>query len=187
MKSSTTTMGPSTSRSRSSHADGEHGRWFDQSVCVFWLGEQCYGVVSSLVGEVFVIEAYAPVPIAPPAVIGLFNLRGTPVALVDLAMVLELPAAGAVVCDPEEGTTATVLVLRLQRLLVGAHIRKMEVVVSGGRALYTPSEGGAEEHPVVAGFLELPERPDLTITLLDPEALVARLDRLRYLESEEAS
>ena len=70
---------------------------------------------------------------------------------------------------------------------VGVRIRKMEVVVASGRGLYTPPDGSADEHPVVAGFLELPERPELTITLLHPEALVARLDRLRYLEAEESA
>ncbi len=187
--SSTGTNGRSTRRgsSRGDGADDEVTRWFDHSVCVFWLGEQCYGVVSSLVGEVFVVEQYAPVPVAPPAVIGLFNLRGTPVALVDLALVLDLPGAGPIAAQPVEGATIVALVLRTGRMLVGAHIRKMEVVIPSGRALYVPPEGSAGEHPVVGGFLELPERPGLTITLLEPDALMARLNKLRYLEAEEAS
>lgn len=184
-----TTGGRSTRRGESHRdgADDEVTRWFDESVCVFWLGDHCYGVVSSLVGEVFVVESYAPVPVAPPAVIGLFNLRGTPVALVDLALVLELPGAGPVATQPAEGATIVALVLRTGRMLVGAHIRKMEVVIPSGRALYLPPESSTGEHPVVGGFLELPERPGLTITLLDPEALMVRLNKLRYLESEEAS
>ena len=195
MKTGATTNGASrstgtTARGRStkgsgSGGEGEVARWFDESVCAFWLGDHCYGVVSSLVGEVFLVEACAPVPLAPPAVLGLFNLRGTPVALIDLAMVLELSGAGAAGPEPEEGRGALALVLRTPRLLVGARIRKMEVVIASGRGLYTPPDGGADEHPVVAGFLELPDRPDLTITLLHPDALCARLDRLRYLEAEE--
>jgi hypothetical protein len=39
---------------------------------------------------------------------------------------------------------------------------------------------------VVAGFLELPDRPDLPITVLDSAALLARLDRLKYLDSSDA-
>jgi purine-binding chemotaxis protein CheW len=187
-RSTGTTAGGRSARggsSRGEGGDGEVARWFSESVCAFWLGEQCFGVVSSLVGEVFLVEACAPVPLAPPSVLGLFNLRGTPVALVDLAMVLDLPGAGE--AELAEGATALALVLRTTGLLVGVRIRKMEVVVANGRGLYTPPDGSADEHPVVAGFLELPDRPDLTITLLHPEALVARLDRLRYLEAEEAS
>jgi hypothetical protein len=36
---------------------------------------------------------------------------------------------------------------------------------------------------MVAGFLQMSERGGLTVTVLDPEALLARLDRLKYLES----
>lgn len=167
--------------------DGVDLRWFDRSACIFWLGNQCYGLQSSLVGEVFIVEGCLPVPIAPPPVIGLFNLRGAAVALVDLAQVLELSIApsapGAIDSRADRGLLA--LVLRTEGLTVGLHIRKMEVVVPAGRALYTPPDGGAGEHPVVAGFLELPERPELAITLLNPDELLAGLARLRYLNVEE--
>jgi len=94
-------------------------------VCVFWLGNQCYGLRSSLVGEVFMVEAYVPIPVAPPPVIGLFNLRGTPVALIDLAQVLELPAQPAAVDGPV-GRGLVALVLRTGAITVALHIRKME-------------------------------------------------------------
>jgi len=38
---------------------------------------------------------------------------------------------------------------------------------------------------VVDGFLELPARPELTVTLLDPDELLGRLGRLRYRDIEE--
>jgi chemotaxis signal transduction protein len=175
---------PRGSGGHSGSSDGEVARWFDQSVCAFWLGDHCYGLAASLVGEVFVVEACAPVPAAPPEVIGLFNLRGVPVALIDLSRVLTLPDSDGP--DPEVGTL-TALVLRTRGLLVGARIRKMEMVVPRGRGLYAPPQGTQGEHPMVAGFLELPERPELTITLLHPDALVAALNRLRYLDGDDAS
>lgn len=169
---------------RSSHGNSEITGWYEQSVCAFWLGEQCYGLAASLVGEVFVVESYMPVPAAPPAVIGLFNLRGTPVALVDLAMVLELPGLAT---SEAVNQTVMALVLRTDTLLVAIRIRKMEVVLPKGRGLYRPPQETGAEHAVVAGFLEMPERPDLTITLLQPEALLARLNQLKYLDSDEVS
>jgi purine-binding chemotaxis protein CheW len=172
-----------TTRGSSAHSSGGEGEvapWFEQSVCAFWLGEHCYGLTASLVGEVFVVEACAPVPVAPPEVIGLFNLRGVPVALIDLGKVLELPDG-----TETDATTMTALVLRTSTVIVGARIRKMEMVVPSGRGLYAPPQGTQSEHPMVAGFLELPERPDLTITLLHPEALAARLNRMRYLDSDD--
>src|SRR5215471_4894011 len=191
MKSSTNgTSQPSSGWKSGRPASGDDAgdvavlRWFDRSVCVFWLGNHCYGIVASLVGEVFMVESCAPVPIAPPSVIGVFNLRGTPVALVDLSSVLELPGAQPVT-EERAGANTMALVLRTGTLLVAAQIRKMEVVVPAGRALYSPPDQSAGEHPVVAGFLELPSRPDLTITLLDPEVLVSRLDQLRYRNIDE--
>ena len=183
--STTSTTNGTSRRPSTGAADGDDAnqRWFDESVCVFWLGSSCLGLAASLVGEVFNVEAYAPVPSALPAVLGLFNLRGTPVALIDLAMVLELSGAG--VSSETLRGTATALVIRTGSLTVGALIRKMEVVVLAGRGLYTPPGDAAGEHPVVAGFLELPDRPELTITLLDPDELVARLDRLKYRDSKD--
>jgi chemotaxis signal transduction protein len=172
-------------RSSSAHGgsggDGEVSRWMFESVCAFWLGDHCYGLTASLVGEVFVVEACAPVPVAPPEVLGLFNLRGVPVALIDLARVLELSGS-----DEAEAERMTALVLRTGAMTIGARIRKMEMVVPSGRGLYTPPQGSTGEHPMVAGFLDLPDRPELTITLLHPEAVLARISRLRYLDSEES-
>lgn len=159
-------------------------RWFDHSVCVFWLGGQCYGLESSLVGEVFMVETCVPVPVAPAPVMGLFNLRGTPVALVDLAQVLELPLGARPADDPSERNVLA-LVLRTGALTVGVHIRKMEVVVPAGRSIYNPPDPNSAEHPAVAGFLELPTRPELTITLLDASELLSRLARLRYRDRDE--
>lgn len=175
--------GPPTWRSPTAGDDPGVTPWFADSVCVFWLGPQAYAVQSALVGEVFLVDAWVPVPAAPAPVLGLFNLRGTPVALVDLAGALELPVTAATAADDEQARLA--LVLRTPAMTVGAHIRKMEMVVPAKRALYIAPDGAADEHPVVAGFLELPGRPELTITLLDPEELTARLMRLRYRNSEE--
>ena len=49
---------------------------------------------ADIVGEVVPVEALTPVPLAPPAILGLFNLRGTPVALVDLGGRSGCPTAG---------------------------------------------------------------------------------------------
>jgi len=152
------------------------------SLCAFWLGEQCYGLETALVGEVMTVDALAPVPMAPAPVRGLFNLRGTPVALLDLSRVLELPELMPVE-EPRPGKPLVALVLRTERLLVGLLIRRMEMVITRGRGSFSPPGVSAAEHPIVAGFLELSERGGLTVTVLDPDALLARLDRLKYLDS----
>jgi purine-binding chemotaxis protein CheW len=151
------------------------------SLCAFWLGEQCYGLETTMVGEVMTVDAVAPVPLAPAPVRGLFNLRGTPVALVDLSRVLELPDLMPVE-EPRPGRPLVALVLRTETMLVGLLIRRMEMVITRGRGTFSPPEATGAEHPVVAGFLELTDRGGLTVTVLDPDALLSRLDRLKYLD-----
>jgi chemotaxis signal transduction protein len=185
--SASITGGPSSlgTRRSGSGSGGVQVERFQQNLCAFWLGEHCYGLETALVGEVVTVDALTPVPLAPAPVRGLFNLRGVPVALVDLAQVLELPDT-AVVEEPKPGRPLVSLVLRTERLLLGLLIRRMEMVITRGRGTLAPPDAGPAEHPVVAGFLELPDRRDLTVTVLDSQELLARLDRLRYLEASEA-
>jgi purine-binding chemotaxis protein CheW len=53
-------------------------------------GEQ-YALAVDHVTEVVLLDALTPVPGAPPSVLGLCNLRGEVVSVVDLAAVLGLP------------------------------------------------------------------------------------------------
>src|SRR5437870_337405 len=143
-----------------------------RSICSFWLGSRCFGLDVGLVGEVVTVTGIAPVPMAPSSVRGLFNLRGMPVALVDLARVLEFSDQ----TNDDQGET-TALVLRTDGMIVGAVIDRMEAVIPGGRGTFTAADNSTE-HPVVRGFLELDDGAHRVITLLDPGAVVERLDRL---------
>src|SRR5207247_4051725 len=136
------------------------------------LGEHCYGLETALVGEVVEVEAMIPVPLAPAPVRGLFNLRGTPVALVDLPRMLDLPEP-SVTDEPRPGRNLVALVMRTESLLLGLLIRRMEMVITRGRGVFSVPQPGAHEHPVVAGFLELPDPGRLTIPVLDPDPRLA--------------
>ncbi|HVR61309.1 MAG TPA: chemotaxis protein CheW [Polyangia bacterium] len=149
-----------------------------RNTCAFWLGEHCYGLDIALVGEVVEVDALAPVPLAPAAVIGLFNLRGTPVALIDPARLLDLPEP-PLNDEPRPGRPLTALVLRTEAVLIGLLIRRMEMVITAGKGIFSAAEASDAEHPVVAGFLELAER-GLTITVLDADAVLGHIERLKY-------
>jgi purine-binding chemotaxis protein CheW len=56
----------------------------------FEVAEQLFGVEVHTVQEVLSYNEYTPVPLAPPAVGGLFNLRGQVIAAVDLRVQLGL-------------------------------------------------------------------------------------------------
>lgn len=153
-----------------------HDTGTEQTVCAFWLGDRCYGLPITLVGEILTIDRVAPVPLSPPSVLGVFSLRGAPTALVDLAQVLRLPEGRA------DSRSRTIVVLRGENeTLCGAPIQRVEAVMAAPRDQITPATT-ENESPAVAGFLGAPGR---VVTLLDPRVLVERLAALRYLKGGE--
>ncbi len=56
----------------------------------FEVADQLFGVEVDTVQEVLSYNEYTPVPLAPPAIGGLFNLRGQVIAAVDLRVQLGL-------------------------------------------------------------------------------------------------
>ena len=60
----------------------------------FEVADQLFGVEVDTVQEVLSYNEYTPVPLAPPAVGGLFNLRGQVIAAVDLRVQLGLAGEG---------------------------------------------------------------------------------------------
>jgi purine-binding chemotaxis protein CheW len=149
-----------------------------KNVCAFWLGRRCFGVDIRIVSEVVTLEAVMPVPISPPELLGLFNLRGTPVALIDLARVLDLPE----IERPEAAVAAkarSAFVLRPTTLTAALLIDRMEIVLPVSREFLTPADA-ADEHPAVLGFFEAGSRGGLMITVLDADILLERFDQLKF-------
>lgn len=67
----------------------------NKQVCTFTLGETLFGVDVSAVQEVLRPQAMTRVPLAPPVVRGLINLRGQILSVIDLRERLRLPPAPA--------------------------------------------------------------------------------------------
>lgn len=66
-----------------------------QQFCTFYVAHQLYGVELDQVQEIVGDEASTRVPLAPPAIAGLINLRGQVVPIIDLRRCLSLPASEA--------------------------------------------------------------------------------------------
>jgi len=60
-------------------------------LCTFYLDEMHFGIDVDAVQEVLRFQTMTPVPLAPPVVAGLINLRGQIVTALDLRRRLELP------------------------------------------------------------------------------------------------
>jgi purine-binding chemotaxis protein CheW len=75
-------------------------------LATFWLDGDLYGVEVEHVQEVLRSQSITRVPLAPPAVAGLINLRGQVVTAIELRERLGRPSR-------PEGTEAVVIVVRL--------------------------------------------------------------------------
>jgi len=144
--------------------------------CTFVLGHRQFGLDVSLAAEVVTATDVVTVPRSPAAVRGIFNLRGTPIALLDLRSVLALEESGQV----SFAGSAVALVVRTEELLVGLEIDRMESVIPAGRGRF--SEPETRDHPAVRGFLEL---DDQVVTVLEPAVLLERLEAMRFVRAGE--
>lgn len=63
----------------------------DRQFCTFYLNHLLFGIASQKIQEVVTYRELRPVPLAPPVVSGLMNLRGQVVVALELRRQLELP------------------------------------------------------------------------------------------------
>lgn len=81
--------------------------------CLFMLGDRAYAVDVRDAREVVTVDGYTRVPGAPATVVGVFNLRGTVLPLVEAR-----PLLGHAATMPVAGTAAVVLAVRSWRAAV---------------------------------------------------------------------
>ena len=81
-------------------------------VVEFLLAHEKYGIESSYVQEVYPLRELAPVPCTPPFVLGLINLRGQILSVIDLKKFFDLPEKGLTDLNK-------VLVVRSDRMELG--------------------------------------------------------------------
>ncbi|HEX3134417.1 MAG TPA: chemotaxis protein CheW [Planctomycetota bacterium] len=149
-------------------------------ICVFSVDSGCYAIDAALVGEVATIDEPTPLPRCHPAVLGLANLRGQALAIVDLAQVLGIDA----LTPQAPGAGSRVLVLRLPGRSAGTVVSRVEGVFPRDPASFRSANRNAEA-TWVAGFHLVPRRTEhqqseLVATVIDPSELAARLSALAF-------
>ena len=167
------TQQPSSSHGSRSRAHGGAAP-VGASVCLFALSGSTFALDVSCIGEVVQVERMIPIPLAPNAVVGLVNLRGVPLEILDPGRLLELTIADV--------QRTTVLVLQLGQMHAGVLVDRVEQVLAWERLQLLPRAD--DDHPMVAGIVEIPVNTQRaskanTATLLDPTWLAARLNALR--------
>ena len=141
---------------------------FPSRVCVFTIDDGYYAVDLRHIREVLPIESITPIPGMPPVVIGMTNVRGSVVPIVDLRLLLglrprQLPPFAVVL--RHEGYELAVLVDRSPEIMT---VRPDQFELS-----QSPSQDSAAGRHIVNGTLRI---NDAVIHILDVAQLVVLLD-----------
>lgn len=107
-------------------------------VVQFYLASETYGVEVSHVREVAPLQTFTPLPCTPPFVLGIINLHGQLLSVIDLKPLFALPARG--LTDRQ-----TVIVLQAARTAVGL----LADVILGVRSI--PLESLQTSPPTLTG------------------------------------
>lgn len=132
-----------------------------QDLCTFHLGPYVFGVDVALVQEVLVQQVVTRVPLAPPSVAGVMNLRGQIVTAIDLRRRLDLEPRA-------EDATPACIVIRMDADLVAFQVdRAGDVLAVDGDAFERPPDTlrGAAADLITGAY----KQPDHLLLVLDAE------------------
>jgi purine-binding chemotaxis protein CheW len=91
-------------------------------VCLFSIGEDTYAIPVDLLTEIIIPQKIFPVPTTPPHVLGIINLRGNIVPIVDIRQTLSLPQ--------QSGTTGQIAVVKHGTITIGIVVDSVSEVSS---------------------------------------------------------
>ena len=140
--------------------------------CVFALGDRSYALPASVVIEVASTERLLSVPLTRDWILGVHNLRGRPLTVVDLGRVLGDPGL------PSAGDALTLLVVRLGGAQFAFAIDRVEGF-AGDESVAALEAARELEHPAVAGLIARPG--GRTITVLTDGELASRVVRVAHV------
>jgi purine-binding chemotaxis protein CheW len=138
-------------------------------ISTFRVDDELFGVDAMLVQEVSRHLTLTPVPLAPPSVAGVMNLRGEVVTALDLRRLLGRP-------DRPEGAEAMNVVLRSDGGSVSLLVDDIESVEDIDDSLFEP----------IPDTVTGPAREFLSGAYKMPDGLLLTLDVLRVLDPRPA-
>lgn len=121
-------------------------------VCMVSIGQELFAIDLASVREVFEVESVTPVPGMPSMLIGVTNLRGTVVPLLDLRGLLGL--------DGVDGEMPFAIILRHMNKQVGVlvdHVPEIRIVPRT-HVQSTAQAGSAGARPFISAVLQVEEQ-----------------------------
>lgn len=150
----------------------------------FWIGKAEFALPVSAIREVVnEPDAISAMPLAPPFLLGLFNLRGFVIPIIDLRLLLELPKS-----DTTEGAqdTRKVAIVENGDRCVGILFDRAGEVLNkpaSVRVNFRANDGGVKD-TVIDGVLKL-EGGARMVQVIDPYE-VLRIDRVPQTDASDS-
>ena len=138
-------------------------------VSVFRLGDAMFGIPAAQIQEVVQMGSVTPVHHAPPFIIGIRNLRGRIVTVIDLRMRLELGEA-------ERGGESRILIVDCEGELVGLLVDRVDdtIFLQKDDMSPAPANLGALQAAALRGVYRCPSG---LVTLLDHNPILKPSER----------
>jgi purine-binding chemotaxis protein CheW len=120
-------------------------------VCLLTIGGEVYAVDLRNVREVFEVDAITPVPGMPSALVGVTNVRGAVIPVMDLRRLLNVTSGGA---------TPYAVIIKHGNHQVGVLVERVPEIrtVQTEQFLPTPSGDAREGKPFLTAVLRLDDR-----------------------------
>ncbi len=124
-------------------------------VVIFALGTEEYGMPIEVVKEITRLGEIRSIPQAPPYILGLINLRGQAIPLIDLHIRFGIPAVGQESEDIPLETNSFALITEIDQKLVGFAVDRVIEVRTLEDVAPPPPLITA---PFIGGLINLPNR-----------------------------
>ncbi len=141
-------------------------------VCLFSMGEDLFALPVEMLTEILISQKIFPVPTTPPHVLGVMNLRGNIVPIVDIRPALSLP---------RQSTPGQIAIIKQGTVIIGIVVDNVSEVVSVpvSRVLAIPADTAGPAGKSRSRFLKaIIQREGGVAALLDVKRILeeVRLD-----------
>ena len=111
-------------------------------ICLFKIGEETYAIPVDILTEIIIPQKIFPVPTTPTHVLGVINLRGNIVPIVDIRPALSLPL---------QSVPGQIAIIKLGTLMLG-------IVVNNVLAVLSVTASSIQDLPAEAGVQQSAEK-----------------------------
>ena len=138
-------------------------------ICLFSMGEELYAIPVEALTEIIISQNIFPVPTTPPHVLGVINLRGNIVPIVDIRETLSLP---------RKSTPGQIAIIKHGPVIIGIVVDSVSEVVAVpmNKVLSIPADAGGQAGKGRSRFLKsIIQREGDVAALLDVQRILEEI------------